>query len=157
MKILLHGLSDIFLPMFSSRTSMLSWLIFKFFIHLEFIFVYGISWCSSFIFLHVADSNKKNFLKQLAQCFTQSRTHCIPANFQTATLCNILFYTTVTENSSFIWSQKSITWQYRIGPTYPSSFHAFLYVLLLRTAYPGILCFSTVSQKLRCPSLSTML
>ena len=37
-KILLRGLSDIFLPMFSSRTLMLARLIFKSFIHLEFIF-----------------------------------------------------------------------------------------------------------------------
>ena len=49
-KMLLHGMSEIFLPMFSSRTFMVSWLIFKSFIHLEFIFVYGVSWWSSFIF-----------------------------------------------------------------------------------------------------------
>ena len=42
-KILLHGISEIFLPMFSSRTFMMSQLIFKSFIHLEFIFVYGVS------------------------------------------------------------------------------------------------------------------
>ena len=36
-KILLCGISEIFLPMFSSRTSMVSQLIFKSFIHLEFI------------------------------------------------------------------------------------------------------------------------
>ena len=53
-KILLRGISEIFLPMFSSRTLMVSQLIFKSFIHLEFIFVYGVSWCLSFIFLHVA-------------------------------------------------------------------------------------------------------
>ena len=53
-KLLLHGISEIFLPMFSSRTLMVSRLIFKSFIHLEFIFVYGVSWWSSFIFLHVA-------------------------------------------------------------------------------------------------------
>ena len=53
-KIQLHEISEISLPMFSSRTLMVSWLIFKFFIHLEFIFVYGVSWCSSFMFLHVA-------------------------------------------------------------------------------------------------------
>ena len=53
-KILLLGISEIFLPMFSSRTFMVSRLIFKYFIHLEFIFVYGVSWLSSFIFLHVA-------------------------------------------------------------------------------------------------------
>ena len=46
-KILLCGISEIFLPMFSSRTFILSQLIFKSFIHFEFIFVYGVSWCSS--------------------------------------------------------------------------------------------------------------
>ena len=39
-KILLHEISEIFLPMFSSRTFMVSRLIFKSFIHLEFIFLY---------------------------------------------------------------------------------------------------------------------
>ena len=43
-KILLHGISETFLPMFSSRTFRVSQLIFKYFIHLEFIFVYGVSW-----------------------------------------------------------------------------------------------------------------
>ena len=42
-KILLHEISEIFLPMFSSMTLMVSRLIFKSFIHLEFIFVYGVS------------------------------------------------------------------------------------------------------------------
>ena len=50
LKILLREISEIFLPMFSSRTLKVSGLIFKFFIHLEFIFVYGVSWWSSFLF-----------------------------------------------------------------------------------------------------------
>ena len=49
-KILLHGISEIFLPVFSSRTFMESQFIFQSFIHLEFIFVYGVSWWSSFFF-----------------------------------------------------------------------------------------------------------
>ena len=49
-KILLCEISEIFRPMFSSMTLMVSRLTFKSFIHLEFIFVYGVSWCSSFIF-----------------------------------------------------------------------------------------------------------
>ena len=49
-KILLHRIPEIFLPLFSSRTFMVSWLIFKCFIHLDFIFVYGINWWLSFIF-----------------------------------------------------------------------------------------------------------
>ena len=40
---LLPGLSENFLPMFSSRTFMVLQLIYKSFIHVEFIFVYGIS------------------------------------------------------------------------------------------------------------------
>ena len=45
---------------------MVSWLMFKYFIHLEFIFVYGISWWSSFIFLQVAvQLSQHHLLKRL--------------------------------------------------------------------------------------------
>ena len=44
LRMLLHGMSEIFLTMFSSRTFMVLQLIFKSFIHLEFSFVYGLSW-----------------------------------------------------------------------------------------------------------------
>ena len=65
-KILLHGISEIFLLMFSSRTFMVLRLIFKSFIHLEFIFVYGVSWWSSFLFLHVAvQISQHHLLKRL--------------------------------------------------------------------------------------------
>ena len=43
-KILLHGISEISPPMLYSRTFKMSWLIFKAFIHLELIFVYGVRW-----------------------------------------------------------------------------------------------------------------
>ena len=43
-RMLLRRMSEIFLLMFSSRTFMVLRLIFKSFIHLEFIFVYGVSW-----------------------------------------------------------------------------------------------------------------
>ena len=43
-RMLLRGMYEIFLPMFSSRTFMVSRLIFQSFIQLEFILVYGISW-----------------------------------------------------------------------------------------------------------------
>ena len=43
-RMLLRGMSEIFLPIFSSRTFMVLRSIFKSFIHLEFIFVYGVSW-----------------------------------------------------------------------------------------------------------------
>ena len=66
-KILLCGMSEILLPMFSSRTFMVSWLMFKSFIHFEFILVYSISWLSSFIFLHVAvQMSQHHLLKRLS-------------------------------------------------------------------------------------------
>ena len=71
---LLHGMSEIFLPMFSSRTFMVLQIIFKYFIYLEFIFVYGVSWWSSFNFLHVALQItqhlllKRLFLRHLCSC-----------------------------------------------------------------------------------------
>ena len=43
-RMLLCGVSEIFLPMFPSRTFIVLQLIFKSFIHLKFIFVYGVSW-----------------------------------------------------------------------------------------------------------------
>ena len=49
-KILLHGISKIFLPVFSCRAFMVLQLTFKSFIHHEFIFVYGVSWWSSLNF-----------------------------------------------------------------------------------------------------------
>ena len=45
-KILLHGIADIYIPMSSSSTFMVSRLIFNSFIHFEFIFVYCVSWWS---------------------------------------------------------------------------------------------------------------
>ena len=44
MKLLLRGMSEIYLPMFTCRTFMVLRLLFKSFVHLELIFVYGISW-----------------------------------------------------------------------------------------------------------------
>uniref|UniRef100_A0A8W4FM09 Uncharacterized protein n=1 Tax=Sus scrofa TaxID=9823 RepID=A0A8W4FM09_PIG len=49
-------------PMFSSRGLMVSCLIFKSFSHFEFIFVHGVSVCSSFIDLHAAVQVSQQFL-----------------------------------------------------------------------------------------------
>ena len=51
--------------LFSWRTFRVLWLIFKSFIHLEFIFVCGVSWWLSFIFLHVAVQIQHPLLKRL--------------------------------------------------------------------------------------------
>ena len=65
-KILLHGISEIFLPMFSSRTFMVSQLILQCFIHLKFVFVYDVNWWSSFNGWHVAvQITQHHLLKRL--------------------------------------------------------------------------------------------
>ena len=65
-RMLLRGMSEIFLPMCSSRTFMVLRLIFKSFFYLEFIFVYVVSWSSSFIFYHVrVQISQHHLLKRL--------------------------------------------------------------------------------------------
>ena len=65
-------MSESVLPMFSSRSFMVSDLMFRYLIHFEFIFVYGVRKCSSFIFLQVVDEfSQHHLLKSL------SLIHCI--------------------------------------------------------------------------------
>uniref|UniRef100_A0A8D0XEK2 Uncharacterized protein n=1 Tax=Sus scrofa TaxID=9823 RepID=A0A8D0XEK2_PIG len=60
-------MSENVLPMFSSRSLMVSCLIFKSFSHFEFIFVHGVRVCSSFIALHATvQISQHNLLKRLA-------------------------------------------------------------------------------------------
>ena len=55
------------LPMFSSRSFIVSGLMFRSLIHFEFIFVYGVRKCSSFIVLHVVDQfSHHHLLKRLS-------------------------------------------------------------------------------------------
>ena len=53
-KMLLSFMSENVWPMFSSRSLIVSGLISRSLIHLEFIFVYGVRECSNFILFHVA-------------------------------------------------------------------------------------------------------
>ena len=54
------------LPIFSSRSFVVSGLIFRSLIHFEFIFVYGIIKCSSFILFQVVDQfSQHHLLKRL--------------------------------------------------------------------------------------------
>ena len=53
-KILLQFMSENVLPMFSSKSFIVSMLTFRSLIHFEFIFVYGVGECSNFLLLHVA-------------------------------------------------------------------------------------------------------
>ena len=60
------------LPMFSSKSFIVSGLTFRSLIHFEFIFVYGVRKCSSFILLQVVDQfSQHHLLKRL------SFSHCI--------------------------------------------------------------------------------
>ena len=65
-------MSESVLPMLSSRSFIVSDLIFRSLIHFEFIFVYGVRKCSSFILLQVVDQfSQHHMLKSL------SFFHCI--------------------------------------------------------------------------------
>ena len=55
------------LPMFSSKSFIVSGLTLRSLIHLEFIFVYGVRECSNFIHLHVAvQFSQHHLLKRLS-------------------------------------------------------------------------------------------
>ena len=65
-------MSESVFPMFSSRSFILSGLTFRSLVHFEFIFVYGVRKCSSFILLQVVDQfSQHHVLKRL------SFLHCI--------------------------------------------------------------------------------
>ena len=65
-------MSESVFPMFSSRSFIVSGLTFRSLIHFEFVFVYGVKKCSSFILLQVVDQFSQHYLlKRL------SFLHCI--------------------------------------------------------------------------------
>ena len=71
-KLILQFISEGVLPMFSSKSFIVSSLIFRYLIHSEFIFVYGVIEHSNFILLHVAVRfSQHHSLKRL------SFVHCI--------------------------------------------------------------------------------
>ena len=60
-------MSESVLPMFSSRSFIVSGLTFRSLIHFEFIFVYGVRKCSSFLLLQVVDQfSQPHLLKRLS-------------------------------------------------------------------------------------------
>ena len=74
-------MSESVLPMFSSKSFRVSGLMFRSLIHFEFIFVYGVRKCSSFILLQVVDQfSQHHLVKRL------SFLHCIPE------FLNLTFY-----------------------------------------------------------------
>ena len=71
-RIMLWFMSKTILPMFFSKSFIVSGLIFRFLIHFEFIFVYGVRRCSNLILLHVTvQFSQHHLLKRL------SFLHCI--------------------------------------------------------------------------------
>ena len=65
-KVLLQFMSNSVLPMFFSKSFIVSSLTFRSLIHFEFIFVYGVRECSKFILLHVAvQFSQHHLLKRL--------------------------------------------------------------------------------------------
>ena len=60
------------LPMFSSSSFIVSGLMFRSLIHFEFIFVYGVRKCTSFIVLRVVDQFSQHHLLKRLSLF-----HCI--------------------------------------------------------------------------------
>ena len=64
-RILMWFMSGCVLPMFSSRNFLVSCLIFASLIHFEFIFVYGVRKCSSFILLQVVDQFSQHHLLKI--------------------------------------------------------------------------------------------
>ena len=65
-------MSESVLPMFSSRSFIVSGLTFRSLIHFEFIFVHGVRKCSSFILLQVVDQFSQHHLLKRLSFF-----HCI--------------------------------------------------------------------------------
>ena len=60
-------MSENVLPMFSSRSLMVSYLMFKSLSHFEFIFVHGVRGCSTFIDLHATvQFSQHHLLKRLS-------------------------------------------------------------------------------------------
>ena len=58
-------MSESVLPLFSSRSFIVSGLTFRSLIHFEFIFVYGVRKCSSFILLQVIDQLTISLVKEI--------------------------------------------------------------------------------------------
>ena len=61
-RIFLWCMSESVLPMFSSNRFIVSGLTFRSLIHFEYIFVYGVTKCSSFIFYQVVDKFSQHYL-----------------------------------------------------------------------------------------------
>ena len=77
-------MSESVLPMFSSRSFIVSGLTFRSLIHLGFIFVYGVRKCSSFILLQVVDQfpqhhllKRFSFLNSCLLCQIQGVHRCV--------------------------------------------------------------------------------
>ena len=140
-------MSKSILPRYSSRSFRVSSLTFTYFIHFEFIFVYGVRECSNFILLHVAlQFSQDHLLKILSFSIVQSRLLChrlidhkfmgLPLGFLPCSihLCLFLYqYHTVLITIALQYSLKS-------GSLIPAALFFFLKIAF---AISGCLYFQT--------------
>ena len=78
-KILLKFMIENVLPMFFSKSFIISSLIFMSLIHFKFIFVYGVRECSNFILLYVAVQCPQHHLVGIPDC---SKEKCLATDLQ---------------------------------------------------------------------------
>ena len=71
-----YDLCQSVLPMFSSRSFIVSCLTFRSLINFEFIFVYGVRKCSSFILLQVVDQFSQHYLYSSHSDWREMVPHC---------------------------------------------------------------------------------
>ena len=100
-------MSESVLPMVSSRSFIVSGLTFRSLIHFEFIFVYGVRKCSSFILLQVVDQFSQHYLlKRL------SFLHCILLSPLSKISCPLVHGFILDLSILFHWSIFSVLCQY---------------------------------------------
>ena len=73
-------MSESVLPMFSSRSFIVSGLTFRSLIHFEFVFVYGVRKCSIFILLQVVDQFSQHHLLKRLSFFHCISYYCVILN-----------------------------------------------------------------------------
>ena len=113
-------MSETLLPMFSSRSLIVSCLTFRSLIHFEFIFVYGVRECSNFIPLYVAVQFSQHhlfktlsflFVYSCLLCHTLGDHKCMGLSLDFLS-CSINLYFCICANTILFWwmSLYSIVW-----------------------------------------------
>ena len=113
-KCLTSEMSEILLPMFSSRIFIVLWIIFESFIYFEFILVYDVNWWSSFIF-HIYLSNFSNTM-YWRECLYSMACSCLLCQILIdhigSMLCSVDLHACSYASIRLFWLQRtcSIVW-----------------------------------------------